>query len=379
MSLNDIVIEQYLTALGMHVEKTNDDEWQVTVPSYRFDINREVDLIEELARLYGYNNLAVQPLMIDSHQSSVEKESWLSLSRLESLLIDRDYQEIISYSFISPEMAELFAPQTQYKTLLNPISQDLSVMRPNLLAGLVQTLQYNINRQQNRVRLFETGLCFEYDQSNKLQQNQYIGGLIYGNIEEENWTGEKRSIDFYDLKGDLESLFTVGNELGEWQPLSDENLLNVLHPGQSAQVIMAGQYIGFAGALHPQVQKKLGLKQTAFVFQIQTKPLQHALLPWFKPLSKFPEMRRDLAFTINKEIQVANIQALIYKEKVDYLKKCRIFDIYTGQNLPTNQKSVALALVFQNEEQTLTDEVVNQSVDIVIKILEQNFSIELRG
>lgn len=379
MELDGDTIVTTLSSLGMMINETGKGEWTVEAPSYRFDINREVDLIEELARLYGYNNLAVQPLHIASDQNQNTEESILPLARLESLLIDRDYQEIISYSFISPALAEQFAPDTSYQTLLNPISQDLSVMRPSLLPGLVSTLQHNLNRQQSRVRLFETGLCFEFDKESKLQQNHRIGGLIYGELLEENWSGSKTPVDFFDIKGDVEALFAVGNEYGEWHALSDPSLLKILHPGQSAEIAMAGVTVGFVGALHPQLQKTLGLKQSTYVFQLDTKPLKNALLPWFKPLSKFPEVRRDLAFVIKKDVQVANIITVISKEKVDYFKKARIFDIYEGETLGEDLKSIAVALFFQAEAETLKDEEVNKSINHIVTVLSKNFDIELRS
>ncbi len=370
--LSDEKMVAILEGLNFNVENA-ESGWSVTAPSYRFDIERDVDLIEEIARLFGYNNLPVRSLKMDSLSRVSKQESWVTQRALKNLLIARDYQEVITYSFVSEEASQLFFPDEPTKTLLNPISSELSTMRVSLLMGLVDNLRYNMNRQQQRIRIFETGLCF-VERGEELVQEARIAGLIYGSREQESWSNDTSGVDFYDIKGDVEALCAVGNEFGQWKAGEHP----VMHPGQCAELIMGGESAGFVGALHPKLQQSLNVKKNVYVFELKLAPLQHALLPWFAPISKFPEMRRDLAFTLKKDVQVAQIYTKVNSLRLPILRHTFVFDVYQDETMK-EVKSVAMACIFQDNEQTLNDTAINDAMAEITEALVEAFAIQVRG
>ena len=375
MSDEDVV--DILTRLGLEQVSSDNDSWTFAVPSYRFDISIEADLLEELARVYGYNNLPVTsmavPMIIES-----DNEARLSLSSLRDTLVNRGYQEAICYSFVDEGLLKSFEPEAQPVPLQNPISQDMSVMRTSLWPGLVSALQYNLNRQQPRVRLFESGLRFVSEDASveKLVQTPMIAGVIYGGVNEESWHGKTEAVDFYDIKADVEALIDLSGQDDEFAFVASKH--PALHPGQTAAIVRSGQAVGLVGAMHPQLQKQLGLSQAAFLFEIEQSALLESAVPAFEPLSKFPEVRRDIAVVVDQTVAVDALRNSIKKQAGSYLTDLKVFDVYMGKGIDPQRKSIALGLTFQHPSRTLNEDEINASMDVVIKSLEDEFNAALR-
>ncbi|MCV6604359.1 MAG: phenylalanine--tRNA ligase subunit beta, partial [Porticoccaceae bacterium] len=383
LTLEDAVVEEMLTRLGLELVSSDSESWQFRAPSWRFDIAIEADLIEEVARIYGYNRLPTTtleaPLPI-----LPEQEAKVGTAALRQQLISRGYREAITYSFVDPEQQKLVEPDAATIELANPISADMGVMRTGLWVGLLNTLKHNLNRQQNRVRLFETGLRFVPQKDNELeglQQQPVIAGLISGPRLEEAWLHEKDSVDFYDLKGDVESLLSLCggfcDDSGQFQFARAEH--SALHPGQSAQILRHGRAIGLLGKLHPSLQKSLGLSQDAYLFEIALQGVEDARLPSFQELSKFPEVRRDIALLVDRDVAVGELALAARQAAGSTLIDLKIFDVYHGKGIDNNRKSIALGLIFRELSRTLNEQEVAQSVDNVVGTLEQQYGATLRG
>lgn len=375
-SLSDEEVIDILTRLGLELVNSTDSGWEFAVPSYRFDISIEADLLEELARVYGYNNLPTTamtvPMAMESHS-----EDELGLIQFKRLLIDRGYQEAICYSFVDEKIEALINPTGKPIALQNPISADMSVMRTNLWSGLLGAVQYNVNRQQSRVRLFEAGLKFVSSDGSleNLQQTPVLAGVIYGPRGEESWFAKVEEADFYDLKGDVESLLALAG--GEQFQFRQGNH-SALHPGQTAEILKNGTVVGVIGALHPQIQQSLDLDRSVYVFEIEQAPLLATQAPIYQPLSKFPGVRRDIAVIVDQTVSAAELQSQVRSVAGDYLTELKIFDVYVGKGIDTQRKSVALGLTFQHPSSTLTDEQINTSVNAVVKQLEVELNAVLR-
>ncbi|MCG6657047.1 phenylalanine--tRNA ligase subunit beta [Halomonas campisalis] len=367
-------VTDILQRLGMRVS-AEAEAWQAQVPSWRFDIAIEEDLIEEVARIHGYNRL---PVRRPAARLALrpDHEARTPLSRLRRQLVARGYQEAVTYSFVAPELQQALLPDAVSPRLANPISSDLSVMRASLFPGLVRALEHNLNRQQNRVRLFETGLIFRGDLDD-LQQIPMLGGLVCGSREPEGWSGDKRPVDFFDLKGDLESLIAMGGEPEAWRFEPGEH--PALHPGQSARVLYRSEQVGWIGALHPGVRASLGLKAEALLFEVRQDALLRGRLPAFTPLSRYPEVRRDLAFLVDEQQPVQALLDCVHAQAGQWLEALRLFDVYQGKGVPEGHKSVALGLTWQHPSRTLNDEEINQLVDAIVAESRQHLGAELRG
>jgi len=362
-----------LTRLGLALTSSDEHSWTFTPPSWRFDIAIEADLVEEVARIYGYNNLpSTNP--VASMEIPAKPEVERPLITLRRHMVSCGYQEAITYSFVEPGLLAKFDDQHKPVELLNPISADMAVMRTSLWPGLVKALQHNQNRQQGRVRLFETGQRF-IPSPQGLQQQDVFAGLIYGSRQPESWHGKAESVDYFDAKGDLESLLQISG-----QSFSFEAAQHVaLHPGQSAAIKFADQTIGLIGAMHPGLLKDLGLQGPVFMFEVDLASISEGLLPAYETLSKFPEMRRDLAIVLDQKISVAKITQYIESSAGEWLTGVRLFDVYQGQGIENGQKSLALGLTWQHPERTLTDDEVNQWVEQVVEHLSQHADASLRG
>ncbi len=365
-------VEDILLRLGLVVESQNNDGWTFSVPSYRFDIAIEADLLEELARIYGYNRLPNTDLVM-SIVLPQKSEKKVSVQSLADHMVSRDYQEAVTYSFIDPKIHSVFEPELKGVELLNPISADMSVMRTSLVPGLVQTLRYNVNRQAQRVRVFEVGMIFIPD-GEELVQRQSIAGLVFGRRDDVAWNADKREVDFYDIKGDLESLFDLTGQ----QVAFEAGEQHAMHPGQTARVCVDGQDAGFIGSLHPQVLQQLDIGRSVFVFEIQLSALIPASVPKFSPLSKFPEVSRDLAIVVDKTVKVADLEAEIAANAGDYLKNLKVFDVYSGEGIDPQRKSVAFSLTYQHPSRTLNEEEISASEACILKQLEVEFNARLR-
>ena len=365
-------IERILSSLGLQLE-SDEDGWLVTAPSFRFDIEIEADLIEEIARIYGYNNIKTQ-LPLTHLQLNKDNELHNHTKKMRQLLVNRGFQEVITYSFVDAEMQELLNPGVRALPLANPIASELSVMRTNLLPGLLGALRFNQKRQQQRIRLFETGLIFQND--NNLSQIPAFAGVITGNINKNHWDIKDRSCDLFDLKKDVEALFELnGDEIGVSFSQVEHS---ALHPGQSAKIVYENQQVGFIGALHPSIQKGLGLRKEVFVFELELRSISRQIAAKYKKISKYPWIRRDLSITVAEEITIAEIMTLIGKTAPDVLYNLELFDVYRGEAIDLGKKSLALGLTFQRTSSTLTDDEVESVVGRILENLRKEFGALLR-
>lgn len=375
VAIADQDVENVMKCLGFSTEKVAEG-WQVAVPARRSDITLEVDLIEEVVRLHGYEKL---PMHQPHSKMTIHPrpENKLYITALRRALCDLGYCEAITYSFVDKKTQMLLDPNSSPVELVNPMTAEMSVMRTNLWPGLVNTLLYNQNRQQSRVRLFEIGLRF-ITQQNELSQQRVLSGLISGSAMPEQWGIPARSADFFDLKGDLQAIFNLTLEPTAFTFEATQH--PALHPGQTANIYRSGQWIGQFGALHPAVAQTLGIQGKVFVFELLLEPLEMAKLPKFSEIFKFPEIRRDLAILVDRSIPVQQIQDTIRGIATDkLLKDVAVFDIYQGKGIAENRKSVALALTMQHVSRTLVDEEVADLMERVIVALKQKFAAELRG
>ena len=346
-------VEEHLTRLGLGVTRTAEG-WLVNVPSFRFDITIEVDLIEELGRLYGYDRLPQTRPEIQVLPGSIS-EKQLATERLQNLLVDRGYFEAITYSFVDPAIQKHFADsEVEPIKLANPISADLSVMRHSLWPGLVQAMVYNLNRQHDRVRLFEVGRVFR-GQLAEIDQHQCIGGLVYGDIKPEQWNEKNRKVDFFDVKADVEALLALGNGSVEYRAEAHP----ALHPGQSARIYQNGRAVGWIGALHPKLNKPLGFSGKAYVFELELTVCLQAVIPKFAALSRYPAIRRDLALVVDNSVLAFEIEHCLKGIESDILKSIQLFDVYSGDGVELGKKSIAVAFHLQHGERTMTDDEVD--------------------
>ena len=365
-------VERILTTLGISCSPV-EGGWRVNAPSFRFDINIEVDLIEEVGRIFGYDNLPTSrptPSMVMQPQTELQ----LPIDRLRQVLVTRGYQEAITYSFVDPKVQQILTPELPGLELANPISSDMSVMRTTLWAGLVQAFVYNANRQQERVRLFETGRRF-IEIEGELVQESVIAGLISGENNPEQWGEQGGKVDFFDIKGDVEALLTAG---GIDDVRFEAQLNPALHPGQSALITRGEQPVGWIGKISPVVAKSLDLPADAYLFELALDVLLQARLPVFSELSKFPSIRRDFALIVDENISLQNVQDCIESAAPIILKELKLFDIYTGKGIDSGKKSLAIAMNLQDDSKTLTDEDVEAAVTQILSALSEKLNAKLR-
>jgi len=359
-----------LSALGLELDEVSEGVWQVEVPSHRFDLALEVDLIEELARLLPVRYPAARLA------PEARPEGRVELAELRRLLAARGYQEAITYSFIAPELCAQFAPDSKPLALANPISADMAVMRPSLWPGLVQALQHNLNRQQPRVRLFECGLCFVGELDSLVQENR-LGGLLCGSRLPQGWGNGREAVDFYDAKADVCALLEYGGAGGSVRFVPARHA--ALHPGQSARIERDGKPIGLLGALHPQLAKALGISQPVFLFELQADALLQGQLPQFAGLSRFPAVRRDLALLVEATQEAADLLAAIRDSAGDWLTELALFDVWQPKEDAKAQKSLAFSLTWQHPSRTLTDAEISDSIESILAAVKQRFNATLRN
>ncbi len=373
VEMTDAAIEQALTGLGCELASV-EEGWRVTPPSFRFDLRIEADLIEELARIHGYDNI---PAHSRSWAPVIEKrpETAVSTGELKTRLNELGYQEVITYSFVEPKLQQALDPERQPMALANPISSDLAVMRTTLWGGLLNTVRHNQRRQQPRVRIFEAGLVFQ-PEGGELKQVGRIGGAVSGEVFPEQWGQPAREHDFFDIKGDVERLLRAASLDGEvdWKPATHP----ALHPGQSAELMVGGQPIGLVGALHPALQTSLDLDRRVYLFELDLNALSQRKLPAFRPLPKYPSVRRDLALVVDREVGWAQIASSLSGIESDLLADFRLFDVYQGEGVASGRKSLALSLILQDFSSTLSEEEVDRVVELVIKRLHADTGATLR-
>jgi phenylalanyl-tRNA synthetase beta chain len=368
----DEEVSDMLERLGNRLQP-HADGWQVTPPSYRFDLSIEADLIEEVGRIFGYDNLPTANNRGDLVMRSVPETS-TPLSRLRSLLIDRGYQEAITYSFVDADQSQLFEPTLTGVKLANPISSEMSVMRTSLWCGLVNALKYNIARQQSRVQLFESGLKYVH-QDNEIKQVNVLSGVVSGELVPEQWGQASRSVDFFDIKSDIEALF----ELAACSPVSFEpGIHTAMHPGQTARLSDDGVPVGWLGCVHPEIAKRLQISSQTYLFELKLESLHKGHLPSFEKLSRFPSIRRDLAVVVDADVPTVALRDCIEESAGSMLRNLLVFDVYQGQGIETGRKSIALGLILQDSSRTLTDDDVDGLINGVTRQLEEKFGATLR-
>jgi len=355
-----------LAALGAHVER-QDDRLVVTPPSFRFDLEIEEDLIEEAVRLFGYDNIPAQPPAAPSRMLP-QDETVRPDDVLRQTLVDLDYQEVITYSFVDPAWETALDADAHPLPLANPIASQLSAMRTTLWGGLIDTLRHNLNRQQERVRIFELGRVY----ASQTDQPLKLGGLAYGDVLPEQWGARARRVDFFDLKGDLERLFG--------HPLDTRRGAHpALHPGQSAELWIGGRAIGWVGALHPRLVQAFELPAAPVLFEFDSHVLSLGDLPRHASLSRFPMVRRDLAFVMDVHTPAGELLNALREAAPDRVQSIEVFDDYRGKGMSENQKSLAIRVVMQDTERTLTDQEVEDAVEKLVSAALRQCNASLRA
>ena len=370
-------IEVLLKRLHCEVAR-KDNILQVLTPAFRTDLAIEVDLIEEIARLKGYENLpdtnAGPGYLATRHQAARTDP----VEVMKNALVMCGYSEVISFSFVSQDVEKLFNPGHDAKVLANPISQDLAVMRSSIWPGLTQAAIHNFNRQQERVRFFEQGLQF-CQTPQGLEQRPVLSGLVSGHCEVEQWGVSPREVDFYDLKGDVEHLLEVAGLAPD--QLRTESLEDAgLHPGKAAKILYKDEMLVRFGALHPRIQAALGISQEVYLFELQLDgcPDTSSEL-MFKPLSKYPFIRRDITLIVDQAVQAAQICSNIEQMQIPCLQQVEIFSVYTGDNIQKGKKSISLGLILQEFSRTLTDKEVEQTITSIVSQLEHQVGAGIRS
>jgi phenylalanyl-tRNA synthetase beta chain len=373
IGLGETAVSVILENLRMRPE-FNAGVWTVTAPSDRFDIEIEEDLIEEVARIFGYDNIPAK-LPAGELDPGIVSEERLSLQSIQQSLCAAGYSEAINYSFTSRNLLSRFFMDGNALPLANALNSDLEVMRTALLPGLMETLSRNLRRQQERLRFFETGTVFE--QKDSLTESRHVAAVACGSFVPEQWGVANRATDFFDLKGDLESMLALRGETDEVE-FRNTNLA-WLHPGQAAMVSIGGVDIGWAGSVHPSILKTMEIKGPVLAFELDIDLLSKREIARTKNISRFPSIRRDLAFFVPEKVSFAEIRRNVVDLSGDLLKNLVLFDLYSGHNVEKGYKSIAIGLILQNVSCTLTDEVVDSLVQNVVQGLEKRLDAQLRG
>lgn len=368
-------ITDALQRLGCAVTVTAEGKWTVVPPSHRYDMAIYQDLIEEVARIHGYDNIQISLPVIDvklaKHQDQFE------LTQLRQTLVTLGYQEAISFSFADLKLEKQLNSQVNPLALANPISSDLAVMRSTLLSSLIPCVQYNINRQQSRVRFFELGLRFDYQNAKSIEDLKQIPTLAMiavGSKQIESWHGKAQVMDFFDLKGEVEEILAAGRIQVEYVRSDRE----WLHPGQSAEILVDGKSVGYLGRLHPSLENALDLS-TTWIAELDQSAVLQTYVSNFTELSRFPSVRRDIALVISDKINVSEIQQLIEKTGGELLDSTWLFDVYTGQGVEQGKRSLAFALLWQHPSRTLEDAEIKSGMDHIIQVLEYTYQATLRA
>jgi phenylalanyl-tRNA synthetase beta chain len=355
-------IAQILSRLGMAFQQQG-DEFMVTPPSYRFDIAIEEDLIEEVARVHGYEK--IQPVPIQARMSILPLvEAQRPLAKLRQSTVLRDYQETINYAFVEAAWERDLCGNVAPIALKNPIASQMSVMRSSLLGGLLGALRTNLARKQPRVRLFEIGGCFA-NEAGSYVQHERLAGLAYGAVQSEQWGAAARNVDFYDVKGDIEALFAP-------RSLSFEAAVHsASHPGRSARILLDGEAIGWIGELHPQWQQQYDLPQAVVWFEVELAALLATHVPVASEVSKLPPVRRDLAVVVDERIAAQSLLTALQADKAPFVIELGLFDVYRGKGVEEGKKSLAFRVLLQDTQKTLTDVEIDKSIARLVAVLQQ--------
>ena len=376
VSIASNTIADILQDLGMSAKVDAKGHWSVAVPTYRSDINVEVDLIEEIARIYGYGNIPSSPPQIAQHKPQQDATTVVrrdtSSDDLRNTLIARGYHEAISYSFIAPRAAQWFSDADNLITLLHPLSNDMSVMRPSLFPGLLQSMSHNLHHQQSRVRLFELGHCFHATANQAQSEELRLAGCITGDALPTHWTVQPPPSDFFALKGDLQAVLALTGQEEDFSFVATERK----YFSMAAQLCYQQQAIGLLGEFTPQVLAGFDIDQPTYGFDIAVESLQNFNLPDFSELSKFPQVHRDIALVVERSIPVAEIISQAVTAGGKLLQSVAVFDVFALPEKTTH--SVGLRLTLGSHERTLDEKTINATVDKVVLTLQQNFAAQLR-
>ena len=353
--------EEAIAASARHL---SDDEFRVVPPSFRFDLSIEADLIEELARLYGYDNIpalppqAVMTMLPDG-------ESQKPLAWIMQTLVAREYQEIVSYGFVDEQAERELCGNEMPVRLQNPIASNLAVMRSSLIVGLVSALRFNLNRRQTRVRLFEAGACFAKAGSKYLQTRR-ISGIASGTSMPEQWGASAKPVDFYDSKADVEALFApqTVHFIQAQHP--------ALHPGRSAQIVCGQQQVGWIGELHPQWLHKYDITQGCVWFEVELDMLLRSKVPLMNEITKFLPVRRDLAVVVDETVAVQTLLDAMRQASAPCVVEVGLFDLYRGKGMEPGKKSLAFRVLLQDTEKTLTDLEIDTSIAMLVDVMQQH-------
>ena len=370
VTLNDAQVAELLGRLSLNFQREG-AVYRVTPPSYRFDLNIEEDLIEELARLYGYDNIVAQaPFARLSMLPQPEHQR--AGDALRTLLTARDYQEVITYSFVDAAWEADFAPGAQPVTLKNPIASQMGVMRSTLLGGLMDVLRNNLNRRQDRVRIFESGRCY-LPAVEGFDQPQRLAGLVYGNAMPEQWGSPARNVDFFDVKADIEALC--------WPQRArfEKTVHPALHPGQCAEIWLDDVHAGWMGSLHPRLAQQYDLATAPILFELSQQALLGRMLPKHGEISRFQSTRRDLAVIVDESIPVQALIDAMNAARVEGIAEIALFDVYRGKGIDSDKKSLAFRVLLQDTQKTFTDTEVDAVMANFTDLLKQKFNAQLRS
>ena len=369
-NLTKSAVKKGLMSLGLKNSVSNSNNLKVKVPSWRFDLKIEADLIEEIARLVGYNNIP---------QSSLSRKIRTSEDTLHSSIRETfqsmGYNEVITYSFIDQSLAEIVGEKKKQLIFVeNPISQNMNVMRTSLLPGLLDTLSYNLNQGSESLKIFEIGSVFNKRDSNKINEREVVGGLIMGIEGKDNWSGSNKQLDFFDLKGNLE---TVLPELSKFTFKREQ--VPFLHPGKTAALYKGQKKVGYLGTVNPKLLDKLDIKGEVNFFEFSLDDVSGKKNIKFKKFSRFPLAQRDLSFVVDEEITSSSITDTILSKAGSNLKEINLFDIYTGKGISEGQKSLTYSLSWQAVNRTLTDDEVDKIIGRIVSFLSKKFNAKLRA
>ncbi|WP_199096461.1 phenylalanine--tRNA ligase subunit beta [Dyella sp. ASV21] len=377
----DAEVARIFTALGMQVT-AQADGWQVTAPSSRFDIEREEDLIEEVARIHGYDNIPTST-PTGALTLAIEPEGRLNELAVREQWAARGYYEAVNLAFVSQELLQRWGFLQDLVALANPLSADLAVMRPSLLPGLIQALSHNRARQQERVRLFELGRTFRIEaeavaRKDAPTETPTLAVVACGTAHAEQWGEAARTLDFHDLKGDLDALIAWGGEPERWAVHAD-GLPAWLHPGRGARVTRDGVTVGHLGALHPQLAKRLDLGADVHVLELALEPVLGRRLPKATAVPRFPSVRRDIAMDLPEGVSWSQIEQVVRATVGAALQELRLFDRYSGKGVEAGRKSLAMGLILQDASRTLTDDDADRYIREAVAALEVTCMAKLRG
>ena len=368
ITLDESLVAKLFDQLGFtYTQKAG--VFEVSPPSYRFDISREEDLVEEIARLHGYDNIpAIAP--IADLRMLPDAEGLVTRAVLQDVLVANGYQEVVNYSFVDESWETELLGNAKPIKLKNPIASNMSVMRSGLWGGLLDTLVYNLNRQQDRVRIFEMGASYA-EAKEGFQETMRISGLAYGDVMPEQWGEAARSVDFYDVKADVDAL--TG---GRAEYVAAQH--SALHPGQTAQIVVRGRSIGWIGKLHPKWQQHYQLPKGAVLFEMDLAPLQQRSIAKYSEVAKFPPVRRDIAVVVDEAVSVDALIKTMRKAKVQFVTDIALFDVYRGKGIAEDKKSLAFYILMQDTQKSLTDAEVDSVMASLLELIKNQHGAELR-